>query len=115
MTSTRRCIIGRSRSTARGVIAFRNSAFEAVVIGVVAIKEPAVVVLDDVAKSLWIGARQIGIERLDPIDAQVRPVLQFEDVAIAREVPGLRLFRPMHRLRSRIAGSRDRDPAPRPP
>ena len=53
---------------------------QAVVIGVVAVKQPAIVMLDNVAETLWIGARQIRIERLDPIDAEVGPVLQFEDV-----------------------------------
>jgi hypothetical protein len=68
------------------------------VIGVVAIKEPAIVVLDNVAEALWVGPRQIRIERLDPVDAQIGPVLQFVDVVIAGKVPSLRLFRPMHRL-----------------
>ena len=59
-------------------------------IGVVAVEEPAVVVLDNVAKALRVGPRQIRIKRLDPIYAQVGPVLQFIDVMIAREAPGLR-------------------------
>jgi hypothetical protein len=67
-------------------------------IGVVAIKQPPIVVRNDVAESRRVGARQIGVDGLDAIDAEIGPVLQFENVAIAGEVPGLGLLRPMDRL-----------------
>lgn len=46
---------------------------EAIMIVVVAVEEPAVIVLDDVAEPRGAGSRQVRIERLDPVDAQVWP------------------------------------------
>ena len=71
---------------------------EAVMIGVVAVKQPPIVMIDDVAETLRIGVWQIGIDCLNSIDAEVRSILQLENVLVAREIPGLRLFRPMYRL-----------------
>ena len=48
---------------------FQEQRLQAVVIGVVAVEEPAMIMLDDVAEALGIGARKIGVERLDAIDA----------------------------------------------
>ena len=67
-------------------------------IGIVAVKQPPMIVVDNITKSLRIYARQIGVKRLNAIDAQIRTILQIEDVAIPREVPGTRLFRPVYRL-----------------
>ncbi len=67
-------------------------------IGVVAIEQPAVIMIDNIAEPPRIDARQIGIDRLDAIDAEIGTILQFEYVLVAGEVPGLRDLRPMHRI-----------------
>jgi hypothetical protein len=68
------------------------------VISIVTVKKPPMVVLDNVAKARRIRAWQIGIERFNPVDAQIRPILQFEDIAVTGEEPSPRPFRPMHGL-----------------
>ena len=65
----------------------------------VAIEQPAIVMFDDGAEPLGVGARQIGVKRFEPIDAEIAARLQREDILITGEIPGLRPFRPMHGLR----------------